>query len=323
MPCPVLVQPRETGQPKIISILRPQSGFRQVAIHSKRSHRENAQSHLPGMIVSNVVLQMVVETLIDLVAEKVYAVEQCFPGRVIQQVIQPVIHRGQYGKESREIEVAHHILAVLPGYDFLHPLDGFIGIAAVFGQQIRAYQNVHIHFFTVDDSTALARHHGAALRLVLQAFGQLCIDVVDRLHRCFQYFLGTDDVFLPFRAVLTPVHYVAPLLFIQIHTWMDSGKFGDEFLVRGRAELVGLVFHCQLLHRGPIGFPVHHVSELPVPYTRSEVAVRVVERPAGLYRNHPLLERRVLRISELITQVFLAYLFLFEAFAFFFGVKHL
>ena len=71
-PGSVLVQTGEAGEPQVIAIVRPRIGVGQFTVNGKGCHGEDAESHLPHMVVGDVVFQAVDIVHVHAVAEDVY-----------------------------------------------------------------------------------------------------------------------------------------------------------------------------------------------------------------------------------------------------------
>ena len=69
VPGSVLVQTGEAGEPQVIAIVRPRIGFGQFTVNGKGCHGEDAESHLPHMVVGDVVFQAVDIVHVHAVAE--------------------------------------------------------------------------------------------------------------------------------------------------------------------------------------------------------------------------------------------------------------
>ena len=72
VPGTVLVQTGESCQPYIVTVIRPYRCFGKITIHAECGECENAKCHLPDMVVSNMVLQPVVEVRIELTSASFY-----------------------------------------------------------------------------------------------------------------------------------------------------------------------------------------------------------------------------------------------------------
>ena len=87
MPASIFIQSGETGYPEVVAIIHPCVGFWQFAIYGKSSHCKDAESHLPYMVVGNMVLQSVIEISEHFAAVYFYGIQQHFAGVGIKQIV--------------------------------------------------------------------------------------------------------------------------------------------------------------------------------------------------------------------------------------------
>ena len=299
VPGSVLVQTGEAGEPQVIAIVRPRIGFGQFTVNGKGCHGEDAEGHLPHMVVGDVVFQAVDIVHVHAVAEFFYFVQQESARGIVQNIVQCVVCHGAERKQGGFVEVAHHVFVVSPGGHLLDALHGFVGIAAVFGEQVGADKYVGIRFFAVDDAAAFAGEHGIFLHLVGQPFCQVRVNVVYRLHRGGKYFVGTFEVSLAFGFALAALYETVPFVPVEPYTGVVGRQVLKYGIQCGRAELPGIVLYRKLQRIAPFGLSVRNIAVLPVPCARSQILFGVEERPArlGLYSRFRL-ECRSLRVAQ-------------------------
>ena len=163
------------------------------------------------------------------------------------------------------VEVAHYVFVVSPGGHLLDALHGFVGIAAVFGEQVGADKYVGIRFFAVDDAAAFAGEHGIFLHLVGQSFCQVRVNVVYRLHRGGKYFVGTFEVSLAFGFALAALYETVPFVPVEPYAGVVGRQVLKYGIQCGRAELPGIVLYRKLQRIAPFGLSVRNIAVLPVP----------------------------------------------------------
>ena len=243
VPGSVLVQTGKAGEPQVIAIVRPRIGFGQFTVNGKGCHGEDAEGHLPHMVVGDVVFQAVDIVHVHAVAEFFYFVQQESARGIVQNIVQCVVCHGAERKQGGFVEVAHHVFVVSPGGHLLDALHGFVGIAAVFGEQVGADKYVGIRFFAVDDAAAFAGEHGIFLHLVGQPFCQVRVNVVYRLHRGGKYFVGTFEVSLAFGFALAALYETVPFVPVEPYTGVVGRQVLKYGIQCGRAELPGIVLY--------------------------------------------------------------------------------
>ena len=198
------------------------------------------------MVVGNVIFQTVDVMLVHAAAEIFYFIQQKLACGIVQNIIQRIVCHGAERQQGSLVEVAHHILVVSPRSHFFDTLHSFIGVAAVFGEQIGANQYVCVGFFAVDDAAAFTGKHGILLHFVGQSLRQVRIDVVYGLHRRSEYLVGTFEVSLAFNLSLAALYETVPFILVKPYAGMVGRQVFKYDFQSGRTEFMRIGFYRKL-----------------------------------------------------------------------------
>ena len=160
------------------------------------------------MVVGDVVFQAVDIVHVHAVAEFLYFVQQELARGIVQNIVQCVVCHGAEREQGGFVEVAHHVFVVSPGGHLLDALHGFVGIAAVFGEQVGADKYVGIRFFAVDDAAAV----------------------------------GTFEVSLTFGFALAALYETVPFVSVEPYAGWWAGRFLSTASSAGGQNFRGLFF---------------------------------------------------------------------------------
>lgn len=171
------------------------------------------------------------------------------------------------------------LLVAVPVGHGHHAGDGFVGVAPVLGEDVRADESFAVFLLGVDYAAAFLRHVGVDLYLAGEIGKLAVVDILDAFHWRRHGVVGIFNIPCSLRTRHCLLDEDVPVGGVDENARMARGKYGYKFFERRRQKWLVDVLHREAYGAAPLA--VVAVGILPIPFAVGQGLIYIEHAPSG------------------------------------------